>query len=165
MKTEQKERQVRKEGEKHVLFELQRTFFGIHILEVSEILSDIHITPVPQASSYTAGMMTVRGEPIVVIDLRKRLGMVPKENDVKTRIIVLKEKEGERLGLLVDGVKEIITIEKANMREPGALIEKIGIKKEILIGVSILEKEPIFILDVSRVIGSEPNEMPKKQAI
>src|SRR3989338_4701817 len=101
--------------EKYLLFRLQDTIFGLHILEVSEILGTIHITPLPQAPSYIAGMMTVRGEPIAVMDLRRRLHLEAKPYDSLTRIIFLKERQGERLGLLVDAVKEIARIDPASI--------------------------------------------------
>lgn len=159
-----REVEVRATTEKYLLFRLQNALFGLPILEVSEILGTIQITPLPQSPLYIAGMMTVRGEPIAVMDLRRRLQLEAKPYDSLTRIIFLKERQGERLGLLVDAVKEIARIDLESISEPGELIHKVGIGKDYLRGVAILNEEPVFILNCDYLLEGETGMTQQKVA-
>ena len=63
------------------------------------------------------GVMNVRGEIIPVMSIRGRFGM---EDDVytdKTRIIILKPEQQEAIGILVDSVKEVVSLEEGNIEK------------------------------------------------
>ena len=148
-------------SDKYLLFRLEKVLFGVHILEVSEILGQIQLTPVPQSPSYIAGMMTVRGEPLIIMDLRKRFHFASRDPDLNSRVVVVKEQVGERLGLLVDAVQEIVRITGDTIREPGELIHQVGIEKRYLRGVAILREQPLFVIDTLQLLSGEETELKR----
>lgn len=91
--------------------------YGINIQYVDNIVRMQKITRVPMVQKFFKGVMNVRGEIIPVMSIRGRFGM---EDDVytdKTRIIILKPEQQEALGILVDSVKEVVSLEEGNIEK------------------------------------------------
>lgn len=84
--------------------------YGIDIKYVDNIVRMQKITRVPKTQSFFVGVINLRGEIIPVMSLRKRFGL---EEDVytdKSRIIVIKPEQQESIGLIVDVVREVVTL-------------------------------------------------------
>ena len=91
--------------------------YGINIQYVDNIVRMQKITRVPMVQKFFKGVMNVRGEIIPVMSIRGRFGM---EDDVytdKTRIIILKPEQQEASGILVDSVKEVVSLEEGNIEK------------------------------------------------
>ncbi len=84
--------------------------FGIDIKYVDNIVRMQKITRVPKAQKWFNGVINLRGEIIPVMSLRKKFEL---EDDVltdKTRIIILKPESQGAIGVIVDQVKEVVTL-------------------------------------------------------
>jgi purine-binding chemotaxis protein CheW len=92
-----------------VVFELGDERYGLDIATVFEIIRHQPITAVPQAPAFVKGVINLRGRIIPVVDLRDRFGMMEGTRTKATRIVVC-EAAGTRLGLIVDGVSEVLMI-------------------------------------------------------
>jgi purine-binding chemotaxis protein CheW len=92
-----------------VVFELGDERYGLDIATVFEIIRHQPITAVPQAPAFVRGVINLRGRIIPVVDLRDRFGMAEGSLTKATRIVVC-EAAGTRLGLIVDGVSEVLMI-------------------------------------------------------
>lgn len=91
--------------------------YGINIQYVDNIVRMQKITRVPMVQKFFKGVMNVRGEIIPVMSIRGRFGM---EDDVytdKTRIIILKPEQQEAIVILVDSVKEVVSLEEGNIEK------------------------------------------------
>jgi purine-binding chemotaxis protein CheW len=63
----------------------------------------------PHAPSYIKGMINLRGSILAIIDLAERLGLPGRASNASSVVVVLEA--GERMiGLLVDGVSDIVTV-------------------------------------------------------
>ena len=90
--------------------------YGINIQYVDNIVRMQKITRVPMVQKFFKGVMNV-SEIIPVMSIRGRFGM---EDDVytdKTRIIILKPEQQEAIGILVDSVKEVVSLEEGNIEK------------------------------------------------
>jgi purine-binding chemotaxis protein CheW len=86
--------------------------YGIDIKFIDNIIVMQRITRVPKAQPYYKGVINLRGEIIPVMSLRSRLGIPDAENTSKTRIIIVRpEAQAAPVGIIVDEVKEVITLE------------------------------------------------------
>jgi purine-binding chemotaxis protein CheW len=56
------------------------------------------------------GVISIRGEVVEVIDLRRRLGLAPIEPDRRTRIILVHGFDGRVTGAMVDRVQEVLRV-------------------------------------------------------
>src|SRR5271157_3269765 len=80
---------------------------GIPIRKVEEISRYSSVTPVPGASESVCGVISLRGEVVTVLDLRTVLGLGKTEPTRQTRNVIV-QAGGERIGLLVDRVADVV---------------------------------------------------------
>jgi len=112
-----------------------------------------HITPISEAGSGVMGMITLRGELIVAIDLKKVIGVPEKkeknEDEEKERRLLILSHQGKSLALLVDSISEVKDIllkdmEKLPERFADSKIESVFKAPENI--VSIVSKK--YLVDV-----------------
>ena len=87
--------------------------------EFGNIVKMQHVTRVPNVASYIKGVINLRGEVIPVMSLRLKMGL---DNDVETkntRIIILKLEQYGMLGVIVDEVKEVLTLTDEEIEKVG----------------------------------------------
>ena len=105
--------------DKYLIFKIEEESYGIDIKYVTEIIGIQGITPVPELPDYIKGIINLRGIIIPVMDMRKRFKMPEQEYNDRTCIIVV-DVEDISIGLIVDTVSEVITIEEENIVNPPA---------------------------------------------
>ena len=100
------------EASEHTIavFELNGEAYGVDTGVVREIARMQDIAPVPNTPAFIDGVMNLRGRIIAVVDLRTRFGMPRTEHDNDTRIVIV-ELAGNLVGMIVDAVNEIRTIQ------------------------------------------------------
>jgi purine-binding chemotaxis protein CheW len=111
---------------KYMTFKLAEEIYGLEILKVREIIGLMDITRVPRAADFIRGVINLRGKVIPVADLRLKFGMDACQATDQTVIIVVQCAVGGRnltMGILVDQVLEVLSIEPAQIEPPPALGE------------------------------------------
>jgi purine-binding chemotaxis protein CheW len=83
--------------------------FCIDVMSVREIRVWTPATPIAHAPSYVSGVINLRGTVLPIIDFAARLGFPPAEPTTRHAILVAQIGE-QTVGLLVEGVSEILTI-------------------------------------------------------
>lgn len=101
----------------YLTFELGNEVYGIGITYVTEIVGIQTITEVPDMPDFVKGVVNLRGQVIPVLDVRLRFNMEAREYDERTCIIVVNI-NNVQLGLVVDTVNEVMTIEDENISPP-----------------------------------------------
>jgi purine-binding chemotaxis protein CheW len=87
---------------------------AIHLDQVAEVAPLPQITRIPRPGRHIEGLVSLRGRPIPVVDLRKRLGLVnPATGGTARMIVALPGGRDEPLGLIVDAVGEILSVGEA----------------------------------------------------
>lgn len=135
--------------------------FGIDIKYIDNIVRMQRITRVPKVQSYIKGVINLRGEVIPVVSIRLKMGL---EEDVitkTTRIIIIKLDNGEVIGMLVDEVKEVVTLQMSQ-------IEKVSYdskedKVNYLSGVGKDKGELISLLDMNLVFAEKERQVNKPE--
>ncbi len=137
-----------------VVFELDNQQYAIDIIQVYEMerLKEIVISPVPKAPEFVEGIINLRGEAVPVINLRKKLGIEQKEIDKRTRIIIVKL-ENKVIGLLVDGVSEVVDITESSISLPPDEITDISTR--YLTGVAKVENRIILLLNINEILTTD----------
>ena len=103
------------ESKQYIVVQIGNEKYGIDIGYIDNIVRMQKITRVPKAQSYFKGVINLRGEIVPVMSIRKKMGL---EDDVITdasRIIILKVEEKGSLGVVVDQVREVITLNTAEI--------------------------------------------------
>ncbi len=132
-----------------VTVRLAGQLLGVPVLSVHDVLSPQKITHIPLAPDAVAGVLNLRGRIVTAIDLRRRLGMEPREDNEKEMSIVV-EFHGEPYSLQIDSVGEVLTLANATFeRNPVTLDAK---WQSVSAGVYRLDGELLVILDVDRLL-------------
>ena len=140
--------------QKFAVFNIADETFGIAIGRVVEIIKPQKIYSMPGLPEFLSGVMSVRGAVIPLIDLRKRFGKQP--SGKKERIIVIRSGQ-EKLGVLVDGMKEIMSLAPDEMILPPSIFK--GFKTEYLTGLGKKNETIIILLDIDNLLTSEEKIM------
>lgn len=101
---------VYSEAVQYIKVEMSNEVFGIDISLVDNIVRMQRITRVPNVADYIKGVINLRGEIVPIVDLRKKMGLEETEETRATRIIIVKMEQYGKIGYIVDGVKEVVTL-------------------------------------------------------
>ncbi len=96
-----------------IIASLNQDLYGIDIKYIDNIIVMQGITRVPKSQPYFPGVINLRGEIVPVMSLRTKLGMAEAPYTGKSRIIIVRpEDQAAPIGLIVDEVKEVITLDQ-----------------------------------------------------
>jgi purine-binding chemotaxis protein CheW len=135
-----------------VVFQLGVELYGVEIACVHEIVRMQSITRVPRAPAFVEGVINLRGRVIPVIDLRLRFNLPAAAHTRASRIVVV-EIGDQVVGLVVDGVSEVLRVNTALIEPPSPVVA--GIDSEYLQGIARLPERLVILLDLDRVLARE----------
>lgn len=132
-----------------VVFRLADEFYGLDIGTVQEIITWQPVTRVPRTPAFVEGIINLRGNVIPVVDLRKRFELKQAQVADQTRIVVV-EIGSLVVGLVVDGVSEVLRVQAGQIEPPSAVIA--GIDAEFIRGVAKTHNRLIILLNADRLL-------------
>lgn len=106
--------------DKYLTFRLGDETYGIDISVVIEIIGIQTITGVPEVPEYVRGIINLRGKIIPVVDMRLRFKKEFRAYDDRTCVVVI-DVHDVLIGLIVDGVSEVLGIPMAKVVSPPKL--------------------------------------------
>ena len=124
--------------------------YGIDIKYIDNIVRMQHITRVPKVDDYLKGVINLRGEVIPVMSIRIQMGLEPDVETKASRIIILKLEQRGTLGIMVDEVKEVVTLE--NDRIDKIAYDAKDDRASFLCGVGKSDGGLISLLDLNAVV-------------
>jgi purine-binding chemotaxis protein CheW len=137
---------------KFLTFKLGKESYALPILKVKEIIGMVKITKVPKLPSYIKGVINIRGQIIPVIDLRLKFGLMEREYNDRTSIILV-ERETENSittsGIIVDTVKEVLDIDAKDIES--SLDCDIQVDQAFLQGIGKTDDDVIMFLNTDQV--------------
>ncbi len=137
-----------------VTFNLGDEEYGIPIVQIQEINRLGLITRVPNTPDFVEGVTNLRGEVIPVIDLRKRFGIRAREQDDRTRLVIV-QINGKKTAFIVDWVNEVARFSKKNIESPPGMLEA-EVDLHFISGIAKAgEERMILILDVEKILSPE----------
>jgi purine-binding chemotaxis protein CheW len=126
--------------------------FAVSFSKVARILPLVPMAKIPHTPEFLEGVVEYQGALIPVVDLRKRLELTG-TGDILERRIVVVNINGEKIGMIVDGAKEMVYLKPSSIKKPAALVR--GLDASYFIGVVKLDDRYIVVLDLPRVLTSE----------
>lgn len=92
-----------------ITFRIGAQEFCIDVMAVREIRVWTPATPVAHAPDFVCGVISLRGTVLPIVDFAARLGLKPTDPTTRHAILVV-EIRAQMIGLLVEGVSEILTV-------------------------------------------------------
>ena len=133
-----------------VTFRVGTQEFALDILQVERILRYVVPSPLPKAPAFLEGVVQYEGGAVPVVDLRKRFELEAPITE-ETRLMVL-DMEDQRVGVLVDEVREVIRVDSTTITAPGPVIR--GLAAAYISGIITRPARTIIILNARRLLSS-----------
>jgi purine-binding chemotaxis protein CheW len=108
---------VETENAQFIVIQVGEEQYGINIAFVDNIVRMQAITRVPKSAPYIKGVINLRGIVVPVMSLRLKMGLQADEYTKSTRIIILKLEHIGTVGVIVDEVKEVITLDSSEIEK------------------------------------------------
>src|SRR5271156_4122901 len=106
----------------YLAFILGGDVYAAPVALVREILKPPPLTPVPRAPHQIIGIVSVRGQLVTVVDLRRRLRLPETPGSRKTRILLVDATGGEVMGVLVDEVLQVYRLAESEIETAAAAL-------------------------------------------
>jgi len=140
--------------DKYLTFILGTECYGIEIKFVTEIIGIQPTTEVPELPEYIKGIINLRGKIIPVMDVRLRFKKAFREYNDRTCVIVI-DISDISIGLIVDGVSEVLTIPEEDIVPPPDL-NKDG--NRYIKGIGKVGNQVKLILDCEKLLNEQETE-------
>jgi purine-binding chemotaxis protein CheW len=128
-----------------VVVALDAEEYGLPIDHVQEIIRHAEPRNIPSAAGAVRGVITLRSRIIPVCDLAAQLGVGAGEG--ADRRIVIVESGGRRVGLVVDAVTEVMSVDET-MIDPAT-----ASRDDRLSGIARVDERLIVVIDAAAMVG------------
>jgi purine-binding chemotaxis protein CheW len=112
-------------------FHLERLFFGIDVGRVQEVFRYQSMTRVPLAPAVIRGLINLRGQIVTALDLRARLGLPERPQEMVPMNVVVRIGE-DAVSFLVDDIEDVLDVEDADFEGPPATLK--GPARSLILG-------------------------------
>jgi purine-binding chemotaxis protein CheW len=156
----------------YLAFTLGGDVYAAPVALIREILKPPPLTPVPRAPHEILGIVSVRGQLVTVIDLRRRLRLAESAATKRARILLVDATGGEVMGMFVDEVLQVYRLAEAEI-EPAvsalggevasyiagiarpAAASVVGVQRGAGVGaLAEPDASVVILLDLRSVLGS-----------
>jgi purine-binding chemotaxis protein CheW len=144
-------------------FRMANRLFGVNILDVKEVNENTNITPIYHAPPDICGYINIRGQILLVVNLRETFGFDQghKAGSGTGKVVVFKSSVDEPFGILVDEVCDVVTVDQNRIvdRRAGETNASDGArelrraKDGVVMGVCPLEKELLLVLNARYILA------------
>lgn len=134
-------------------FYLGPHLFGIDVQSMREVLEHWVATTVPLLPPCVVGLINLRGQLMMSIDLRHRLGIAAREAG-SAQVSLVVHTSSEQVAFTVDGVGDVLEVSEDQLEPPPETLQ--GESRDLISGVYKLQTQLILILDAAR--AADPGE-------
>jgi purine-binding chemotaxis protein CheW len=136
-------------GVELIAFRIGAQEFCLDIVTVREIQGWTPATALPHSPAFVRGVINLRGVVLPIIDLAARLGL-PVPDPTSRHVIIVAQIGPQVVGLLVDGVSEILTV-TPDMVQPTPDVAS-DIAKTFVRGVLAIEQRMIGLIALDEIL-------------
>lgn len=141
-----------------LLFRVGPEFFAVDLAAVDEAIELPEIHHVPEMPGALLGMFALRDRMLPVYSPAGCLN-VPLTSDAAV-VLVMRDAAGERVGLAVDDIEDVIMLDPNTVRYPSLLDPT----DTVLVGVARHGTEPVALVDAAALIGACTATTPVEDA-
>jgi purine-binding chemotaxis protein CheW len=130
--------------------------YGVDILSVQEIRGWEPVSRIPNVPSYEKGVVNLRGAIVPIIDLREKLLIKFSDYTPLTVVVVLQTTDDNKtrtMGVVVDSVSDVITINKAEIQNAPDFGAKVN--NEFINGLISVDERMVILLNIDKLLKLE----------
>ena len=102
---------------RYLTFDIDDSIYSLPLNNVIEIIGIQHVTHIPNVPHYIKGIINLRGKIVPISDVRLKFGLDERPYDDKTCIVIVMIND-MNVGVIVDRVAEVVSLDKSNMAPP-----------------------------------------------
>jgi purine-binding chemotaxis protein CheW len=139
-------------------FFLKDQFFGVPVEQVQEVIRYQEMTRVPLVPAVIRGLINLRGQIVMAVDLRRRFGMEDRPESQLPMNVVVRTDDGA-ISFLVDEIGDVLEANEEHFERPPETLQ--GEARELVRGVYKLEERLMLVLDTARAVSSGEDSVRK----
>lgn len=132
----------------YITFKINNEEYATPILTVQEIRGWMPTTPLPNTPQYVRGVTNLRGNIVPVFDLQARFQNVLTEV-TERHVVIMADIKGRTIGLLVDAISDILTIESESIQPPPD--SNMTVETQYLDGLVTADKRMVAIVNIPKL--------------
>jgi purine-binding chemotaxis protein CheW len=132
-------------------FVLDELLFGVDVAHIQEVLRFQEMTAIPLSPTEIRGLINLRGQIVVALDMRARLGFGSRDGDPPMNVVV-RRSDGV-VSLLVDKIGDVLELDDRALERPPETM--VGTLREMVKGIYKLDRQLLIMLDLHRVLDAE----------
>ncbi len=141
---------LKAEKKQFISFKMGEEEYAIDIMAVREIKGWSQTTTLPNQPSHIRGVMNLRGTVVPIFDLRCRFGMGVTDAS-SLHVVIIVAVLDRLIGLLVDTVSDILTIETGEIRAVPDSAS--GENVDFLAGIATIKESMVVILSLDKLFA------------
>lgn len=130
--------------------------FGIPALYVQDVLGPQRLTRIPLAPPEVAGSLNLRGRIVTAVDIRTRLGLPKRPEDMRGMSVVV-DLHGELYSLQIDQVGDVLNLTEEEYEENPPTLDPRW--REVSRGIYRLKEQLLVILNVPELLNLSRSPM------
>jgi purine-binding chemotaxis protein CheW len=130
-------------------FLLDGLLFGVDVVRVQEVIRYQQMTPVPLAPPVICGLINLRGQIVLALDMRARLEFAPRAAGELPMNVVFRSETGP-VSLLVDEIADVVEVQQDTFEPAPETMSSLG--RELITGVYKLDGSLLLLLDTDKAI-------------
>ncbi len=130
-------------------FFLKSQFFGVPVQQVQEVIRYQEMTRVPLTPQVIRGLINLRGQIVMAVDLRRRFGMEDRPDAQLPMNVVVRTDDGA-VSFLVDEIGDVLEMDEESFERPPETVQ--GQTRELVLGVYKLRERLMLVLDTERAV-------------
>jgi purine-binding chemotaxis protein CheW len=130
-------------------FFLKGQFFGVPVQQVQEVIRYQEMTRVPLTPAVIRGLINLRGQIVMAVDLRRRFAMEDRPESQLPMNVVVRTEDGP-VSFLVDEIGDVLEVEEESFERPPETMQ--GQTRELVRGVYKLRERLMLVLDTERAV-------------
>jgi purine-binding chemotaxis protein CheW len=130
-------------------FFLKDQFLGLPVQQVQEVIRYQEMTRVPLVPQVIRGLINLRGQIVMAVDLRRRFGMEDRPESELPMNVVVRTDDGA-VSFLVDEIGDVLEVQEESFESPPETLR--GPARKLVRGVFKLQDRLMLVLDTELVL-------------
>lgn len=135
----------------YLTFNINKTIFGMDILDIQEATKVSNITTTPKASDFVEGIINLRGNIVTIVNTGVKLGLKPVERQKENHVLIIKA-DDEHVGLMIDGISTVIQSNTSDIEPAPSNMNEV--QMDFFDGVLKTKDQLIGILRIEEVLAA-----------
>src|SRR5271165_3334659 len=133
-------------------FFIDKQFFAVPVQQVQEVIRYQEMTRVPLTPQVIRGLINLRGQIVMAVDLRRRFAMEERPESQLPMNVVVRTDDGP-VSFLVDEIGDVLEVDEESFERPPETVQ--GEIRALVRGVYKLKERLMLVLDTERAVTGE----------